>query len=98
MICVKQDDPEEEGALFSNIDNIPCILQKYDDCKGLSKLTSGPCALCEDETRDPGGGGQALQVKLRATRRLNTQQKMAQRRYVETHARRGHTCVAQNAN
>lgn len=61
LVCAGDDGLD---TMFHSLDAVDCIMQKCEDCMELRKLFNGPSSMCEQETRDPGGGSEALQVKF----------------------------------
>ena len=51
-----------ERAEGASHDREACVTNQCPDCKDAARLTCGPGSLCDDELRDPGGEGRALQV------------------------------------
>lgn len=67
LICPKRNGPDVQNA---TLDNRDCILQRCVECKDLQKLMSGPCGMCDEETRDTGSETTALKVKYESYEKI----------------------------
>lgn len=67
LICSAHED-----HVASSLDNIECIMQRCEDCKGLQRLFASNVkgSMCADEMNDPGEGTLGLQVHFESFQKI----------------------------